>query len=346
VAAQDISPYGINAHTPEGPAGDLVLDQAQAAGIGWLRIDFSWQDLEPSRGVFRWQVMDALTAAASSRGLRLFASVGGTPAWATDGVPYSGVPRDVADWTDFCTRSVQRYKSSIHAWGFWNEPNLFGSWNGTRQQFIDIILNPGADAVHAADPAARVAGPELAHLIGGGALWYRWLADIIQKMGNRLDVVTHHAYFPSSDAGVTAKLDATTPFGTNPALWDYVPPSVREVLVSAGWFGRPFWLTESGWASNLTGEEAQAANVTGLLDAWLSGAPNRGWVGKIFFYELIDDGRPGIDLFGILRSDLTRKPAYEAYRRFIQVRTPHVAIDVGEGFPVSRESPFRFETRP
>jgi hypothetical protein len=318
VAAQEASPYGINAHTPEGPAGDLLLDQAQAAGIRWLRIDFSWQDLEPSRGIFNWQVMDALTAAAASRGLQLFASVGGTPAWATDGLPYSGVPRNVADWTDFCTRSVQRYKTSIRAWGFWNEPNLSGSWDGTRQQFIDIILKPGADAVHAADPGARVAGPELAHLVGGGALWYRWLADIIQQMGSQLDVVTHHAYSISGSAGVTAKLDATTTFGMNPAYWDYIAPSVREVLVSTGWFGRPFWLTESGWASNLVGEAAQASYLTGLLNDWFTEAPGRGWVGKIFFYELIDDGRPGIDLFGILRSDLTRKPAYDAYRSFIQ----------------------------
>jgi xylan 1,4-beta-xylosidase len=116
------------------------------------------------------------------------------PAWATDGLPYSGIPRNVADWTDFCTRSVQRYKTSIRAWGFWNEPNLSGSWSGTRQQFIDIILKPGADAVHAADRGTIVAGPDLAHLESGGALWYSWLADIIQQMGGRLDVVTHHAY--------------------------------------------------------------------------------------------------------------------------------------------------------
>jgi hypothetical protein len=112
------------------------------------------------------------------------------PAWATDGLPYSGIPRNVADWTDFCTRSVQRYKTSIRAWGFWNEPNLSGSWSGTRQQFIDIILKPGADAVHAADPGTIVAGPDLAHLESGGALWYSWLADIIQQMGGRPDEET------------------------------------------------------------------------------------------------------------------------------------------------------------
>jgi hypothetical protein len=127
------------------------------------------------------------------------------PAWATDGLPYSGIPRNVADWTDFCTRSVQRYKTSIRAWGFWNEPNLSGSWSGTRQQFIDIILKPGADAVHAANPDTIVAGPDLAHLESGGALWYSWLADIIQQMGGRLDVVTHHAYSTWGSAGVTAR---------------------------------------------------------------------------------------------------------------------------------------------
>jgi len=55
-------------------------------------------------------------------------------------------------------RVAARYAGTIQAWGLWNEPNLTQFWSGTRQQFIDVVLKPGADAIHAANPSALVAG--------------------------------------------------------------------------------------------------------------------------------------------------------------------------------------------
>jgi hypothetical protein len=36
------NPYGINVHAPAGERLHFLFDKVQAAGIGWVRIDFRW----------------------------------------------------------------------------------------------------------------------------------------------------------------------------------------------------------------------------------------------------------------------------------------------------------------
>ena len=330
-----LSPYGVNVHTPEGAQQAVIYDAVREASIGWVRIDFSWADAEPAKGDFDWRASDAVVAGALARGLNVFATIVGTPAWATAGEPGRGVPRDPADWADFCSRAAARYRGSIRAWGIWNEPNRPEAFSGTRSEYIDVLLVPGADAIHAASPGALVAGPETAHTVSSNSNWYRWLQDAIQKAGDRIDLVTHHVYDSGSDAGVTKKLNASTAFGGNPDLWDVANPSVREVLQRTGWYGRPFWLTETGWAADQVGEANQASYAGGLLGSWFgASAPNR-WVDRVFFYEIKDDGNLAVPRWGLLRTDGSRRPAWAAYRDFIAANPP-VGDDadvVGETVP-------------
>ena len=156
--ADELSPYGINVHAPAGAQLTAQLDRVERAGIGWIRIDFIWAAVQPQRGVYDWRLYDALVAAAEKRGLSILAIAGYTPQWATDGAEVNGVPRDVADWTSFCTKAAQRYRGRIAVWEVWNEPNLTKFWAGTRQQWWQQVLIPGADAIHAADPQAKVGG--------------------------------------------------------------------------------------------------------------------------------------------------------------------------------------------
>ncbi len=324
-----LSPYGVNVHAPEGTQQTIIYGAVQDAAIGWVRIDFSWSQSEPAKGVFDWTVSDTVVAGAVSRGLQVYATVSGTPAWATAGSPETGVPRDVADWVDFCSRAAARYQGTIRVWSIWNEPNLGQSFAGTRAEYLNVLLIPAADAIHAASPGALVAAPETAHTVSGNSNWYRWLQDAATNTGNRVDILSHHVYDSGSDAGVTKKLNDSTAFGGSPNLWDIVNPSVREVLQQTGWYGRPFWLTETGWASDQVGEANQAGYYTGLLGTWFgASAPNR-WVNRVFFYEIKDDGNTAVPRWGMLRPDGTRKPAWTAYRDFIAANpTPGNDADV------------------
>ncbi len=316
------SPYGVNAHTPQGPDLALVFDRLRDAGVGWVRIDFEWTAIEPQQDAFQWQIYDAIVAAAELRGLEILGILAYSPAWATDGEPRAGVPRQIADWEDLCFRAAARYRGRVRAWEMWNEPNLDRFFAGSRSQYIERILEPGARAVRAADPAALVGGPGLAHLTSGDSDWYDWLLEVLERAGDELDFVSHHLYDRDGDRDVTRKLTDSTPFGDEPDFWDAVPPSLREVLREGGWQGRPVYLTETGWATDQVGDQRQADYYRGFLEEWLTGRSGRQWIHKVFFYELRDDPAPGIPKWGVLRADRSPKPAFAAYRDFIAAHPP------------------------
>lgn len=310
------STFGVNAHIPNGPIMDATVD----AGIAWVRIDFVWAFVEIAPDRYEWAIYDALIDGLEERGLRIYASVLGTPSWATSGSEFSGVPDDPDQWKEFCYRAAKRYRGRIDAWGFWNEPNLGHFWEGGRWTYVNEILVPGIDAVRTADPEALVAGPDLAHLIS--ADWDDWLDDIVSATADMLDVVTHHAYPSDGSAGdVTDKLAEGGDFP-----WD--PPSVRAVLEDAGWRFRPVWLTESGVESDVYGEVGQERFYVNLLAEWYGEERGHTWLDRIFFYEMTDPSN-NLDLsWGILNPPpgLEPKLAYHAYADFIE----NVAVDDAE----------------
>ncbi len=157
---------------------DARLDRLRDSGLGWVRVDFDWWTFNPAPGVFDFSALDVAVEKATARGLKIYPSIGYTPAWATSGPVRTGVPNDVSDWTTAVTTAVTRYRDEIQYWGIWNEPNTTAFWTGTRQQFIDSVFKPAADAIHAANPNARVLGPELAHFYSSGRTYYNWLEDI------------------------------------------------------------------------------------------------------------------------------------------------------------------------
>jgi len=315
------APYGINAHIPD----RLALDDTVEAGIRWIRIDFIWAIVEPSQDVFDWALYDEVVAEAAERDLRIMATIGYSPGWATDGDEIIGPPRDPADWLDVCYRAAARYRGRIHAWELWNEPNLDHFWAGTRAGYIEQIMLPGAEVIRVADPAALVAAPGLAHLSSGH--WEDWLEECVSAGRETLDVVTHHAYPSNGTADdVTKKLE-------DDQRWPWEPRSVREVLQSAGWWGRPVWLGETGVRSTRSGEAAQATFYTKLLWDWYHQFSNRHWLDRIFFYQLHDDPRFPDESFGILgpTPELERKLAFDAYRGFVRT----FLVDGAEGAGVS-----------
>ncbi len=300
--------FGVNAHIPSAS----VADQIQSAGIEWVRVDFLWLLAEPERDVYDWSIYDDLVDRLEARGLRIFAGLGATPEWATSGPEFSGVPDDADQWAEFCYLAARRYAGRIHAWGLWNEPNLDRFWEGTRQQYIDSILLPGARSITLGDPTTLVCAPDLAHL--SSAHWDDWLRATIRAAGDRLDVVTHHVYPSNGFASeVTYDLETGGPL-------PFSPPSVKEVLRDEGWRDRPFWLSETGVESGRWGEGRQANFVETLLFQWFAPSrESRNWVDRMFFYEMNDSASPSAYTFGLLYGppELDPKAAYDAYSQTI-----------------------------
>src|SRR5260370_30201945 len=98
--ADSASPFGVDIHSPGGDELTLVMNEVQAARIGWVHVAVNWPWVEGSPGSFDWSLYDQIVAAAQARGVEVLATILYTPAWATSGRPQTGGP-DTPAWADF-----------------------------------------------------------------------------------------------------------------------------------------------------------------------------------------------------------------------------------------------------
>jgi len=190
--------------------------------VGALRLWDSttrWADLQPQRGRWNFERMDAYVAEATDRGVRVLYVLGSTPRWASSrpsepcpyGLGCSAEPADEADWEAYVRAVARRYRGRIHDYEVWNEP-YFSDLPADRQQPHAFFSGSAKSMVRLAtiahrvlreeDPAARllspgfVGGPERLDLYlaaGGGALMdglaYHLYADDERQMLSLLRAV-------------------------------------------------------------------------------------------------------------------------------------------------------------
>lgn len=312
-----LSPYGINAHLPN----SSVLDKIRDASIKWVRFDFNWDEIEPDHGYFRWTDIDRAVNQALERGLSIFATLSYTPPWAGDGSRNS-VPKDLNLWKNFVRRAVERYRGKILYWGMWNEPNLKEFWKGSVDEYINIILIPGYEAVKSADPNSKIVAPDLSHLFGvTESRWDIWLRKILSTSKQYIDIISHHIYDLPDNCFL--KMESYDP--KNP-----LSPNLLQVIREEGAGNKPLWITETGWHTWEVTEDTQADYYKRFLQLMKA----KGYVNRIFFYEIIDDPRPNIPPYGILKADLSEKKAYFAYQEFIEKEEEQKKPKEGERCPV------------
>lgn len=334
LAAVGAFSVGTNVHLPPADTLDLEVD----LGAKWVRIDLNWDIVEPAEGQWSWDAVDAVVDAAKARGLRVYATLAYTPAWASTGDrrgdgPSNDVPV-AAKYRAFVVAAVTRYQGKVDVFGTWNEPNLTQFWEGSRDEWIAIAYQPCLEAVKQTCPTCVTAGPEVATISDQYANFIQaGLAAAVP------DVLSGHIYagFPEDDAtaGLTKdsfynKLDAHRVI---PGIYEG-PLSIRESAHAAGHDELPVWITETGAqaiAGNATQLEAQRTFVQRVLDA----EDARGWWAGTIFYEASEEHPGGMwpDIhWGLaLRTsdpdatpldDFTRKPAWDYLKQRLAQSPP------------------------
>jgi hypothetical protein len=296
-AAGPTKDLGFNVH--QSPTVGLAA--TRDAGLRWVRIDLNWLDAEPvAQGQYDWSRFDVQIDAAKAAGLSVLAVVGYSPAWASQGDTKGGgstndVPR-AGTFAPFVAAVVNRYKDRVTHYEIWNEPNLEQFFEGTPQDYIDRVLVPGADAVHAACATCKVLGPGLATVGSAYATWFD--AVLASPAGAKIDILSGHVYagFPNGSGtgpGVTSdsfynKLESHRVLKAGNGIVIYEGPlSFKEVMDKRG-AKQPFWITETGKESPLgdaAKEEAQRVYYRQVLELML----NRPWWTGTIFYEAFDE---------------------------------------------------------
>lgn len=287
---------GFNVHQSK----DIGVNVTAASGTKWVRIDLNWLDVEPNeQGVFDFGVIDPLVDAANAKGLKVLAVVGYTPGWASQGdIKGGGSSNDVpkpGTFAPFVTAVVNRYRAKgVTHYEIWNEPNLEQFFEGDVNAYIERVLLPGADAVHAACASCLVVGPGLATV---GDQYGKWMDAIFPAAKSKIDIVSGHIYHdfptPGGGAGVTSdsffnKLESHRIVKLGSATIYEGPQSFKEAIDKHGMSAKPFWLTETGReasAGNVNEESAQTTYYQRVLEEM---GKRPWWTGTIF-YEAFDE---------------------------------------------------------
>ncbi len=212
-------------------------------GIRVLRIAFPWDALETAPDKYDWSFWDDFVRIATVEyGLQLIPYVCYTPRWASTGNAtnfWRQPPRDNARFAEFVRTIVARYRSRIHSWEIWNEPDNPEYWEGSTEQYANL-LKTGSRAVREADPGARV-------VLGGIAWNLDFLRDLFARyqISPEIDVVNLHNYYE------TWSPDPIEQIGDHVLRADSI---IRE-------YGsrQPIWLAEVGYSDYRRGASVSGA---------------------------------------------------------------------------------------
>lgn len=239
---------------------------SRVAHVGWVRVSVYWSSVEPRSGEWTWSEADALVNQARANGQQVLYILSGAPAWAC-GCTNGATPPPIALWKTYVQRVAEHMRGRIAAYEIWNEPDLSGSdtygvgWDAdltVAPRYVDYLVE-AARIIRAVDPAVRIVGPSLS----GG--WNTRTIQIFSQLestefpdGNAssfVDVVSMHA---------NAHDDWTAAEAADRLWWNKLYPLQVYNPRNAG---KPIWLSEFGWSSDVIGEEAQRDSIRDFLAA-------------------------------------------------------------------------------
>jgi polysaccharide biosynthesis protein PslG len=294
----------------DGHVRDRVFDRIAATGAKWVRIDIPWLWVEPdgpsaSHGHGDWGTLDHIIRGAEQRGLKVIGIVAYTPEWASD----TGDPWTYPDSQPFeeYFAALLRHYPEIPAWELWNEPNFarFSVPGPDPAKFVNFLRS--ARKVHdAVGSHSKLISGGVAP--GGGIDIWTWLNQVAMRGG--LKLIDGYGVHPYS--GVAAD---------DPRSMMMQLEALHRRLGQLGRPDLPLWLTEYGApstpVSNGYGPPLTEAQQADRLRTAFALATRFDWIENLTWYEFRDDETGSADAeenFGLIRSDLSSKPAYTAFR--------------------------------
>jgi hypothetical protein len=215
--------------------------------LNWNRIatDEPANPTDPEDSAYDWSNVDPVLDGLRARGITVVLQLNGTPTWANGGKTPNYAPTSSKSFGEFATAAATRY-AWVTRWLIWNEPNQV-RWlrPTTAAVYTSRLLNPAYAAIHAAIPAALVAGGGTAPRgATGGVSPVTWLNGM-RTAHARLDAYAHNPY------PLDPKRESPLHGGCGNCTTITMATINRLVtLVSRSFPRARIWLTEYGYQSN------------------------------------------------------------------------------------------------
>jgi hypothetical protein len=328
----DINPLGANFFLDrevEHWKQEKTLGMARAAGIGWIKQQFSWEEIEPDRkGEFDWAKYDRIVDLADEYEMGIIARLDRPPDWTRQNNQFKTRPPDnLEDYGDFVYAFVQRYSGRIRHIQVWNEPNLAAEWGFERvdAEAYARMLAIAHRRAKEADPAVLVLSAPLAITLEDASM-----------RGNHNDLVFLEQMYQAG-AGDHFDILSANAFGLDLPPEDPPDPNVlnfrrvelqRQIMERYGDAAKPIWINEYGWNATpdsfakelLTWErvnESEQADYTVHGIAWAR--ENWRWLGvvNIWYFRQVGDVPPDRPAyyFALVDPGFNPQPVYEALKR-------------------------------
>lgn len=311
------SPYGVCAHLSRGefPVAERECVMFREMGLGAVRFDFGWRELEKAPGRWDFRQCDLPLEAAEKNGIEVIAILG------SDTLPPWGRPpfRHPDGFFNYVEQCVKRYRGRVRYFEIFNEPNLARFW-GEKPNAADYVtlLAESARLIRRHAPEAKIvcgglAGTPLPYL---DAMFERNAAE-------HFDIMNIHPYqwrdFPEN------KLPGEI-------------ASVRKRLERANAPDKPLWITEIGYSTGTGPNNLPFLRQTIFRALSRLGITPRSCIGVIV------DHQEGYFTDGIQYGSSELIPAFPHIRRLTlsELETletavcPAVLLAPGEAFPMRR----------
>ncbi len=263
-----------------------VANLASLAGVNWVRDRLTWGHMEPEKGRFSAaNKYDASARIQASAGLKVLQVIHLSPPWAATDV--KRFPPDLRDAYAFFREMARRWAGQVLAFEPWNEADIdvFGGHTGAEMASLQKASYLGLKA----------GNPRIVACLNVFALPTQAILD---------DLHANQAW-PYFDTFNLHHYAATDQY-----------PAIYAAFRAAS-AGRPLWVTEFArpvpWSGDEKAKEpseadlrVQAERVAQVFAAALFERP------EAAFYFLLPHYAEGQTQFGILRADLTPRPAYVA----------------------------------
>jgi len=295
---------------------------ARRSGARWQRFAFFWNSIQPD-SPDQWlpnhYSTEADVANSIADGIKPVGVLGNPPAWATrnGSVPKNLMlpPSDPENyWARFVGRIAGQYAGQIDDWIIWNEPDITpdsggSSWAGGTDEYYQL-LKLAWQAARAANPRARI-------VFAGTTYWFdvsrgnRQFFDRVLEVASRdPSAAANGYYFDAVDIHI---------YSAPTQVWD-LTQAFREIMRRYG-LSKPIWISElnvvptndpaamvprGGYRASL---DEQASFVIQALA--LARAAD---VQRASIYKMIDGKVVNGEPFGLVRNDLSVRPAYVAFQ--------------------------------
>ncbi len=186
---------------------EKAYDHVADLGLTWVRLQSGWMRTEKEKGVYDFAWLDDIVDNLLRRNLKPWMCLCyGNPIYSEYAAPFFGAagcpPIETEEeregWRNYVMALVKHFHGRVEYYEVWNEPDMKSHWKHSYDEGVykenpveyGIFCRDTANAVHEADPEAKVIGLCIAH---GYNLTYLSTA-FQQGLGDCIDALTFHVY--------------------------------------------------------------------------------------------------------------------------------------------------------